>query len=82
MSPSDYIPLSEELEFSSGSVNGDTLCRDIIVIDDSSLEAPENFTVMLSNLMFNGGFARIGTPPSAVVTIEDSSGKSTQLIIV
>ncbi len=59
--------------FPVGSVNGVTDCVDVAIVDDRSLEPFENFTVSLSNLQFSG-MASIGTPSSAVVNIEDSTG--------
>ncbi len=75
VAPADYTSMSAEvLTFPVGSANGDMQCRNITIIDDHSLEPPENFTVTISNLLYSGEDATIDSPSTAVVNVEDSAG--------
>ncbi len=74
VAPDDYTAISSaQLVFPQYSVSGDMQCVDVALVDDGCLEPSENFTVSLSNLLSNG-MASIGSPPSAVVNIEDRTG--------
>ena len=57
-------------EFSVGSVNGDTHCVDIEIIDDSVLEEDETFTVTLERMVDTLTLLRGQT----TITIIDNEG--------
>ena len=67
----DYSVDMLEVTFPETSVDGDTACGDIGIIDDTALEGDHNFTVAIADatdiLLVVGG--------EAVVTILDNDGK-------
>ena len=66
----DYSVDMLEVTFPETSVDGDTACGDIGIIDDTALEGDHNFTVAIAdatNLLVVGG--------EAVVTLLDNDGK-------
>lgn len=69
----DYTGTMAVVIFPKSSVEGDTVCADIQILDDDALECSQNFIVSIES-------ATLGTdiPDSqdeAVVTIEDNDGK-------
>ena len=67
----DYDSISGEFIFSSDSVDGDTECIDVNIINDNVLETGEFFTVLLCS---NHTAVNICVP-SADVYIEDEDGE-------
>ena len=68
----DYGSLSIALVFSSSSVLGDLICRDINITNDLFVESDETFTVGL--LPVDSNDMVTGTNP-VTVTIQDNDGK-------
>jgi len=68
--PGDYTNTSGSLDFTPGQTSKTI---DIPIVQDSSLEGDETFTVSLSNVSSNAG---LGSPTPATVTIldDDSTG--------
>ena len=68
----DYNGAMIEVIFPISSVQGDSVCTDVIIIDDDALECEQDFTVFISS-------ATLGTDtsiqPQAVVSIVDNDGK-------
>ena len=72
---SDFtVPNVTELtiNFSAGSMNGDTDCLTISTLDDDALEGDHVFTVSLNLTAFP---VTLTTPSSSPVTITDNDGK-------
>ena len=70
VSGSDFTdPGAVTLTFSAGSVDGDSQCSTIDVLDDDDVEGEHSFTVSLQNPSSNGV---IGTQETATVTITDN----------
>ena len=57
--------------FASGSVNGDTDCINISILDDDALEGDHSFTVSLNP---PAAPVTLTTPSSSPVTIADNDG--------
>ena len=62
-------PLSSILTFTAGSMDGDSQCATIDIIDDDDVEGEHTFTVSLQTPSSNGV---IGTQSTATVTITDN----------
>ena len=62
-------PGAVTLTFPAGSVDGDSQCSTIDVLDDDDVEGEHSFTVSLQNPSSNGV---IGTQETATVTITDN----------
>ena len=58
--------------FEAGSVNGDTDCINITILDDDALEGDHSFTVSLNPPDFP---VTLTTPSSSPVNITDNDGK-------
>ncbi len=43
----DYVNISSDMTFASGSTDRDVRCANISILDDFSLEGDQTFTVML-----------------------------------
>ena len=68
--PADYQNVSTQLTFTSGQTNGSMQCTDLLVLDDSILEAAETFSLML--IADDASVVEItADAQSAVVTIEE-----------
>ena len=67
---SDYVDVSTQVTFPSGTTNGDTECLNIVIIDDNDFEENQNFQVQMG--MITPSIAS-GTG-NALVTIQDSNG--------
>ena len=65
----DYSPTTvQSVTFTS--VSGNMLCITFTLIDDTSKEGPQTFTVTITNT----GGATLGSPSTATVTINDNDG--------
>jgi subtilisin family serine protease len=71
MPGADYTPKSGTLTFLPGVVSQTIL---IPILDDTTLEADEDFSV---RLLVAGGAAAVGTPSTATVTVRDNDGPGT-----
>ena len=72
---SDYNSLSEVITFNSGSLNGDTVCEEITIIDDNDVECDDVFSVSLTT-----NLSKVVIPPSAqsaTVTIDTDENDGT-----
>ena len=69
----DFGPVSVELVFSSSSMRGEAICRDINITNDLFVESDETFTVGLMLVDSNDMVG--GTNPPVTVTIQDNDGK-------
>ena len=70
VSGSDFTdPGAVTLTFPAGSMDGDSQCSTIDVLDDDDVEGEHSFTVSLQNPSSNGV---IGTQETATVTITDN----------
>lgn len=75
----DFIqPSAAELSisFPDGSVDGETDCFNITIIDDNELEGLEEFTVSLTDPLIGGSSdgVSLGVPSSSPVEITDNEG--------
>ena len=64
-------PAELDVFFASGSVNGDTDCLTIFILDDNALEGDHSFTVSLNP---PAAPVTLTTPFSSPVTITDNDG--------
>lgn len=60
--------------FPESSLQGDTVCADIGIIDDDALECSQDFTVSIDNATLG---TIIGSQSEAVITIQDNDSKCT-----
>ena len=78
-SEEDYNGTMTEVVFPESSMQGETVCGDIVIIDDNTLEWSQDFTVAI-------GSASLGTatgPQSqAVITIQDNDSKCVTLYFI
>ena len=72
-------PLPSILTFTAGSVDDNSQCVAITIIDDDNVEGEHTFTVSLQNPSSNGV---IGTQSTATVTITDNGMCVNYLYIV
>ena len=68
----DYIPVSSNRTFVSGSLNNATRCVDISIIEDSALESNQTFTLTLTVL---DASINAGIPEVTTITITDNDSK-------
>ena len=77
---SDFlIPSGLIATFVPGSVNGDTACINVSIIDDDSLEGNEEFNVTIDSVADSSGGGNIvltGLPSMGSVVIMDNEGKA------
>ena len=64
-------PTQLNVSFASGSMNGDTDCVNITILDDDALEGNHSFTVSLNP---PAAPVKLTTPSSSPVTITDNEG--------
>jgi len=70
---SDFLPVNTNLVFTAGSSDGDSLCFNVVIIDNSIAELDESFTLILSSLT-PSVFSVAGNGGQATVTISDNEG--------
>ena len=70
---SDFLPVNTNLVFTAGSSDGDSLCFDVVIIDNSIAELDESFTLILNSLT-PSVFSVAGNGGQATVTIIDDEG--------
>ena len=68
----DYDGAMIEVIFPISSVQGESACTDVIIIDDNALECEQDFTVFISNATLG---TDISIQPQAVVSIVDNDGE-------
>ena len=68
----DYNGTMVEVIFPISSVQGDSVCANVTIIDDDALECEQNFTVFISSATLG---TDISGQPQAVVSIMDNDGK-------
>ena len=68
----DYNGTMTEVVFPESSMQGETVCGDIVIIDDDALECSQDFTVAIGSTTLG---TATGTQSQAVVTIEDNDSK-------
>ena len=68
----DYNGTMIELIFPTSSVQGDSVCTNVTIIDDDVLECEQDFTVFISSATLG---TDISEQPQAVVSIVDNDGK-------
>ena len=79
----DFIPVVEQLTFTEGQLQGDSVCTDIIIIQDVFVETQETFEVMLLPDLNDILGAIINPSKSkAIVTISDGEMNSSKYMIV
>ena len=61
-----------EVVFPESSMQGETVCGDIVIIDDDALECSQDFTVVIGSRTLG---TATGSQSQAVVTIEDNDSK-------
>ena len=64
-------PTDMDVFFAAGSVNGNTDCINITILDDDALEGDHSFTVSLNPPDLP---VKLSTPSSSPVTITDNEG--------
>lgn len=70
---SDFLPVNTNLVFTAGSSDGDSLCFNVVIIDNSIAELDESFTLTLSSLT-PSILSVAGDGGQATVTIIDNEG--------
>ena len=65
----DYITTSLDVSFAEGSMDGNTLCINVFIIDDRALEEDETFYV--SMIVTAIGDATVGNTATLVTIIND-----------
>lgn len=70
MADSDFTTLSMDVHFDVGSMDGATVCINVPIIDDSSLEEDETFTVSLT---VTAGAPNVGNAMTMVTIYNDDS---------
>ena len=66
--PADYVAVAEDLTFSASDTR---ICRDVTLVDDTTPEDDEDFTLTLTTTDVNVML----TPNEATVTISDNDSK-------
>ena len=77
---SDYNSLSEVITFNSGSLNGDTVCEEITIIDDNDVECDDVFSVSLTTSL-----SKVDIPSNArtaTVTIASDSADGENVVFL
>ena len=64
----DYITVSVDVSFAEGSMDGNTLCINVSIIDDMALEEDETFNVSMT---VTAGDATVGNTATVVTIIDD-----------
>ena len=68
----DYNGTMTEVVFPESTMQGETVCGDIIIIDDDVLECSQDFTVAIGSTTLG---TVTGPQSQAVITIEDNDSK-------
>ena len=68
----DYNGTMTEVVFSESSMQGESVCGDIVIIDDNALECSQDFTVAIGSTTLG---TITGPRSQAVITIEDNDSK-------
>ena len=72
----DYNGTVTEVVFPESSMQGETVCGDIVIIDDDALECSQDFTVAIGSTTLG---TITGPQSQAVITIEDNDSECVTL---